>query len=104
MRWPSGSLREPRLDFGEVPCAECGRRQRGLSWGERCPDCTARRLRRARRVARGVSLLATVLVALWLRFGLRLGPGEQWYAVVAIVATFALTRHVALKVAMEYLP
>jgi len=88
----------------EVPCVRCHERIPGLEWGERCPACRAARRRRANRLARRISLLASLAAALLL--GLRMTPGANarvWIG-VGVLATFLLTRLIVQRIAMELLP
>lgn len=88
----------------EVPCVRCHERIPGLGWGERCPACRAERKRRANRLARRISLLASLGAAVLL--GLRMSPGTDarvWLG-VGVLATFLLTRLIVQRIAMELLP
>jgi hypothetical protein len=87
----------------EVPCAKCGRRIRGLSWGSLCPDCRAERQRRASRVGRRISLAAALLMAAYVV--LRMPPDSmaRLYAGIAVLATYIIVRLIATRGAMEYL-
>lgn len=87
----------------EVPCAECGARIAGLPWGERCPDCRARRERRARRVASRISLAAAALMAGWLSFRLPPDPLGRGYAAALVLATYLIVRRIASRVTLEVL-
>jgi len=95
MRSPSG--------WAEVPCAACGSRVPGLAWGEVCPDCRSLRARRANRLARRISLPATLLVGLYV--ALRVPheiPLARIYGVIAVVVTYIVVRKVAHRVALEW--
>jgi len=61
------------------------------------------RRRRASRLARRISLVAALIAAILL--ALRAPPGDMrvWVG-IGTLATFLLTRVIALRVAMEYLP
>ncbi len=94
-----GGLPQP-----EVPCAVCHERIPGLAWGERCAECLTKRRRRARRLARRISLVAALLAAAGL--GLRASPGVDarlWIG-IGTLATFLLARVIAYRIAMEFLP
>lgn len=96
-------MRSP-LDSAEVPCVRCQERVAGLAWGERCPRCREERKRRASRIARRISLVAALLVAIGM--GLR-GPvteDSRIYIGIGVLATFLLVRMIALRIAMEFLP
>jgi hypothetical protein len=88
----------------EVPCAKCGRRVRGLGWGELCPECLAERKRRASRLANRISLAATVLMAAYVALRVSPAPMARMYGGIAVVATYIIIRRIATQVAMEYLP
>ena len=87
----------------EVPCVRCGRRVRGLGWGELCPDCLAERSARARKLAARISLAATVLMAAYVALRMPGAPMARLYGAIAILATYIIVRRIATQVAMEYL-
>jgi hypothetical protein len=87
----------------EVPCARCGRRVRGLRWGDLCPDCLAERRRRASRLASRISLAATVLMAAYVAIRVPGAPMARLYGGIAVLATYIIVRRIATLVAMEYL-
>jgi hypothetical protein len=92
-----------RSGLPEVPCAKCGRRLSGLRWGELCPDCLAERKGRASRLARRISLAATVLMAAYVALRVPADPTARLYAGIALLATYIIVRRIATRVAMEYL-
>jgi hypothetical protein len=94
-----------RLPSGlpEVPCAKCGRRIRGLGWGELCPECLAERKGRARRLANRISLAATVLMAAYVAIRVSAAPMARVYGGIAVLATYIIVRRIATQVAMEFL-
>jgi hypothetical protein len=87
----------------EVPCARCGARVAGLTWGERCPACRAERVRRANRIASRISLPATLLVGLYA--GHRMPPTAlaRLYGVIVVVITYIAVRKIVQRVALELL-
>jgi hypothetical protein len=87
----------------EVPCAKCGRRLRGLPWGELCPECKAERRVRASRLANRISLAATALMAAYVAIRVTSAPLARIYGVVAVLATYIIVRRIAMQIAMEYL-
>ena len=87
----------------EVPCAKCGRRLRGLPWGELCPECKAERRVRASRLANRISLAATALMAAYVAIRVTAAPLARIYGVVAVLATYIIVRRIAMQIAMEYL-
>lgn len=89
--------------WGEVPCARCGARVEGLGWGELCPACRSERQRRANRLARRISLLATLLVGLYAVFRLPPLPIARVYGVIAVLVTYIVVRKVVQRVAIEFL-
>jgi len=97
-------MRSPIGQPAEVPCARCERRVAGLAWGERCRDCLAERRRRASRLARRISLVAALLAAIFLGWGTPgTGQSRTWVA-IGVLGTFLLTRMIAMRIAMEFLP
>ena len=90
--------------LAEVPCVRCHERIAGLAWGERCPACRAERNRRARKLARRISLVAALMTALIL--GVRVAPGPDARMVIGIgvFSAFLLTRVIAQRLLMEFLP
>jgi hypothetical protein len=88
----------------EVPCVKCGRRVRGLGWGELCPECLADRKRRASRLANRISLAATALMAAYVAIRVTAAPMARLYGGIAVLATYIIVRRIATQVAMEYLP
>jgi hypothetical protein len=95
MRLPSG--------LPEVPCAKCGRRIRGLGWGELCPDCLAERKGRARKLANRISLAATLLMAAYVAIRVSAAPMARLYGGIAVLATYIIVRRIATQIAMEFL-
>lgn len=93
---PSGSA--------EVPCARCGTRVAGLSWGEACSDCRNRRLARAKRLSRRISLPATLLVALYVALRVPPLPLARVYGLIAVLVTYIVVRKVVFRVALELIP
>lgn len=87
----------------EVPCVRCGRRVRGLGWGELCPECLADRKARARRLAGRISLAATVFMAAYVALRVSPDPMARLYGAIAVVATYIIVRRIATQVAMEVL-
>jgi hypothetical protein len=77
---------------------------RGLPWGELCPDCLARRKRRASRLAGRISLAVTALMAAYVAFRLPGDPTSRLYGAIAVLATYIIVRRVASRAAMEFLP
>lgn len=88
----------------EVPCFRCHERIAGLAWGERCPACQAERRGRARRLSRRVSLLAALVAAAGLGWGIPPGADARTYIGIGTLLTFVLVRSIALRMAMEFLP
>lgn len=85
----------------EAPCIRCGARIAGLALGDRCPACNRELEGRASRLAGRISLLATLLVALYVY--LRMPPVEllRLYGAIAILATYVLVRRIVSRVAFE---
>jgi hypothetical protein len=96
------SLRE-LSGLPEVPCARCGRRIRGLSWGELCPQCLAEKKGRARRLANRISLAATVLMAAYVAVRVPATSMARIYGGIAVLATYIIVRRIATAIGMEYL-
>jgi hypothetical protein len=76
----------------------------GLGWGELCPACRTERTRRANRLARRISLPATLLVGLYVVFRMPNYPLARVYGVIAILVTYIAVRKVVERVAIEMLP
>ena len=87
----------------EVPCAKCGRRLRGLPWGELCPECKAERRQRANRLANRISLAATALMAAYVAFRVTAAPMARLYGAIAVLATYIIVRRIVASAAMEFL-
>jgi hypothetical protein len=85
----------------EVPCPGCDRRVVGLAWGDLCPECHARRAKRANRLANRISLAATLLMGLYVAFRMPTDPMARIYGAVAVLATYIIVRRIASRVAME---
>lgn len=96
-------MQSPSAWAPEVPCARCGERVAGLTWGERCKSCQAQRLRRANRLASRISLVATLLAGLYASARMPTTPAARWIGVIAVVVTYAAVRKIAQRVAMETL-
>jgi hypothetical protein len=75
-----------------------------LRWGDLCPECLAEREGRARKLARRISLAATVLMAAYVAIRVSAAPMARLYGAIAILATYIIVQRIATKVAMEYLP
>ena|SRR6185503_15988878 len=88
----------------EVPCVRCHERIPGLAWGERCPACRAERSHRARKLARYISLLAALITAVILGLRVTPGPDARMTIGIGVLGTFLLTRVIAQRLAMEFLP
>jgi hypothetical protein len=87
----------------EVPCVRCHERIPGLAWGERCPACRAERSRRARKLARRISLVAALLAALILGIQVPPGPDARMTIGIGVFSAFLLTRVIAQRLLMEFL-
>lgn len=88
----------------EVPCVECGEFVPDIDFGERCPDCFARRKAKANRIGRIASLTATLMVGAWTVLTLPSSPTGRWYAALSVPLTYVLVRKIAGPIAMEALP
>jgi hypothetical protein len=85
----------------EVPCVRCERRVVGLAWGDLCPQCRGERSRRASRIANRISLVATLLMGLYVTSTLPHDPLARIYGAIAVLATYIIVRRIASRVAME---
>jgi hypothetical protein len=85
----------------EAPCSRCGARIAGLALGDRCPDCNRQLRRRASRLAGRISLLATLLVALYVYLRMPPVPLLRIYGAIAVLATYVLVRRIVSRVAFE---
>jgi hypothetical protein len=90
--------------LAEVPCVRCHERIPGLAWGERCPACRAERSRRARKLARRISLVAALVAAAILGLSVPPGPDARMLIGIGVMSSFLLTRVIAQRLAMEFLP
>lgn len=90
--------------WAEVPCARCERRVAGLAWGDLCPDCRTERSRRANRLARRISIPATLLVGLYVILRVPALPVARFYGLLAVLTTYIVVRKVVHRVALEMLP
>ena len=90
----------------EVPCANCGRRVRGLRWGDALPRVPCRAGGRARRLASRIALGGDGADGgcTW-SFGCPADPtvADLWRA-SPCAATYLLVRRIASRIAMELLP
>ena len=86
----------------EAPCARCGRRGR-IAWGELCPICQGERLEKAVKLSRWIALVTSALVGVYAVLRIT-KPEQRWYAAIATAATYLITRRVATRLAMEFLP
>jgi hypothetical protein len=87
----------------EVPCIECGEFVANINFGDRCPDCHARRVARAQRIARRSALAATGLAAAWVLWRTPTSPLGRWYSGLSVALTYLLVRLIAGRIAMEVL-
>ncbi len=85
----------------EAPCARCGKRA-SIAWGELCPLCQAERELSAIKVSRWAALAVALLVGLYAV--LRIPPEHKWYAAVAVAGVYLITRRIATRMALEFLP
>lgn len=97
MRSPLASAEPP------APCAKCLTRVPGVRWGDLCPDCQAELRRRASPIARGISLLAVLLVILYAWRQIHLTPTSRTWVAGIAVATYFLVRRIATQITMEVL-
>ena len=88
----------------EVPCVECGEFVPDIGFGERCPACLKRRVRRATGLARRSALALTLLLAGWTLLHMPSTTMAKWYAMVGIPVTYLLIYVIVRRVAMEVLP
>lgn len=101
---PAWGSSVPGVPLPEVPCLRCERRVVGLGWGDLCADCLRERRRRASRLARRISLPATLLMAAWVFLAMPRDPGLRVYGGIAVLATYVIVNRIVHHVAMEYLP
>ena len=88
----------------EVPCARCGQRVAGLAWGDLCTTCGAERQRRASRLARRISLLATLLAGIYILQRIPPTSVARTYGGFAVLVTYLIVRKIVQRVALELLP
>ena len=99
-----GGWRPDLVALPEVPCVRCGERIPGLAWGERCPACLTERKRRARRIARRISLFTALLTAVMLGWRMTVDENSRIWIGIGTLSTFLLVRVIAMRLAMEFLP
>ncbi len=87
--------------FPDVPCARCGKRAQ-VQWGELCPICQGEREVRAVKASRWAALAVAFVVGIYAVLGIP--PEYKWYAAVAVAGTYLITRRIATRLAMEFLP
>ncbi|MGE3526783.1 MAG: hypothetical protein AB7I33_12760 [Gemmatimonadales bacterium] len=85
----------------EAPCARCGRHAR-IAWGELCPLCQNERMGRAVKVSRVVGIVLSLALGAWVT--LRLPAEHRYFAAIAVIAIYVITRRIATMLAMEFLP
>jgi hypothetical protein len=85
----------------EAPCARCGRHAR-IAWGELCPACQGERMEQAIKISRWVALGVALLTGLYAI--LRIPTENRWYSAIAVAGVYLITRRIATRLAMEFLP
>ena len=85
----------------DAPCARCGKRA-NMQWGELCPVCRGEREVRAVRISRWVALAVAFVVGF--SAVLRIPEQHKWYAAIAVAGSYLITRRIATRLAMEFLP
>ena len=95
MRLPAG--------FAEVPCAGCGTFTKGLAFGEYCEACRRRRERRARSIARRISLLVTALAGIYVAMRLPPTPIARLWTAIGVAITYLVVRRIAHKALLQHL-
>ena len=96
-------MRSSLASVETAPCARCLKKTPGIRWGDLCADCTGELRRRARPAARGISLIAALLVIAYAYFQIRLGLASRvWVAAIAL-GTYFLVRRIVTQVAIEVL-
>ena len=88
----------------ELPCPKCGARTAGLQFGEWCPTCQGERRVRVRRLSSRVSLVGTLLMALYVWLRMPPQPSARLYGVIAVAVTYLILRRIVSRVAAELLP
>ena len=84
------------------PCAKCGTDTPGIAIGGLCPNCTAILQRRARRVARLVSLGTTVPLAVYVGMALPVERTARLVGAACVFLWYVLTYQIAKRVALEF--
>ncbi|HET8624140.1 MAG TPA: hypothetical protein VFM14_11295 [Gemmatimonadales bacterium] len=87
----------------EVPCAKCGKRVRGIGWGDLCPECRWEREGRAKKISSRAALAATILMGLYVMFRVPEDPTARLTSVLAVLATYVIVRRIAGRLAMEFM-
>ncbi|HRP09240.1 MAG TPA: hypothetical protein PLL69_12215, partial [Gemmatimonadales bacterium] len=88
-----------RGEWGEFPCAECGKRIAGLRPGDRCPECRWRIEGRATLIARRAALVAVLGYGVWALAARPASPA--WLVAAAAPVTYLVVRLVAYRIAVE---
>ena len=84
------------------PCAKCGEDTPGIAIGGLCPNCTAILHRRARRVARLVSLGTTVPLAVYVGMALPVERTARLVGAACVFLWYVLTYQISKRVALEF--
>ena len=85
------------------PCAKCGTDTAGIAIGGLCDRCTQLLHRRARRVARLVSLGTTVPLAVYVGMALPVERTARLVGAACVFLWYVLTYQIAKRVTMEFL-
>ena len=85
-----------------APCARCLKKAPGIKWGDLCPDCQAELRRRASPLARGISLVASLLVVGYAWLFIPLTPISRVWVAASAIATYFLARKIVSQLAVEY--
>ena len=85
------------------PCAKCGTDTVGIPIGGLCANCTALLHRRARRVARLVSLGTTVPLAVYVGMALPVERTARLVGAACVLLWYVLTYQIAKRVTLEFL-
>lgn len=89
--------------FGDLIEHECPRchREVTLPFGALCPTCREELDVRARRIARWVALVSTVVVAMYVIIRVPAQPTPRLVGAMAVLIWYVVSRRIAFRVARE---
>ncbi|MGE0441911.1 MAG: hypothetical protein AB7L66_04715 [Gemmatimonadales bacterium] len=105
LRLNSSGLRSPLgLEAEPVPCVQCDRRERGLSWGDFCSICREERRLRANRLGRRWALGAAVVLAGWLFWATPPTPMSRFFGAASVLLIYVIVLRFVSRLLIEFMP